>query len=79
MPVIVHEFPIKEQKPVPESEMRWKAKCRHCRFVKENLGTGNGAQDVAHAHSLIHGHDVEFTFSLIDCLGGVIRARDSRD
>ena len=81
MPItMIHDIPIKDKKPLPESELlRWKAKCRSCDFVMRDLLTGNGAEAVARAHSVIYGHDVEYTFSVIDCFGGVIRARDPRD
>lgn len=82
MPItMIHDIAIKEEKlPVPASELlRWKVECRHCAFVMPDLLTGNGAEAVAKAHSVIQGHDVDFTFSVIDCFGGVIRARDPRD
>jgi len=59
--------------------MKWKVKCRQCSFAAENLKTGNAAEDVARAHSVIHGHDVEVRFSITDCLSDVIRASDPRD
>ena len=59
--------------------MIWKAKCRQCGFVAEQLKTGNAVEDVARAHSVIHGHDIEISFSIIDCLCDVIRANDPRD
>ena len=79
MPIIFHEFPTQEKKLVPESATNWKAKCRQCPFVVENLKTGNAAEDVARAHSVIHAHDVEIRFSIDDCLSDVIRANDPRD
>lgn len=81
MPItVIHDLPIKEKMPLPGSELlRWKVDCQNCDFVMPDLLTGNGAEAVAKAHSVIHGHDVEYTFSVIDCFGGVIRARDPRD
>jgi len=79
MPVIIHDSLMQKQKPVPESETRWKVKCRQCSFFAENLKIGNAAEDVARAHSVIHGHDVDISFSIIDCLSDVIRASDPRD
>lgn len=61
-----------------ESDLKWKAKCQHCAFVITDLQTGNGAEAVARAHSVIHKHDVEYSWSVIDCLEGVIRANDPR-
>ena len=46
--------------------------------MAENLKTGNAAEDVARAHSVIHGHDVEFSWSVIDCVEGVIWTEDTR-
>jgi len=78
MPVTIHEFPTQEKKPVPESETKWKVKCRQCSFAAENLKTGNAAEDVARHHSVVYGHDVEIRFSINDCLSDVIRANDPR-
>lgn len=74
----VHEFPSQKMEEELAQRQIWKAECMHCRFSAENLQTGNGAEDVARAHSLIHGHDVAMSFSILDCPAGVIRADDPR-